>query len=723
MNGSMFAPPSVANARAAQALQAIGSTHIGLRDQNQASSTNLPASGGDAISLRKKSDPVLSKSAPSSSPDLIHVEKEKKSSRPTTPTSLDVVPLLQVHAANGTSIDETVVDAQESLKESSALTRPAAGSQESVGRSSVVSLQSSRNAAPKLNSPTTPAAPTDSSRKKSKKSRKSAWYNVLISPTYKSKCEDFRRIFKDVPEGEMLIVDYSCALQREILAHGRLYVTQNYLCFYANIFRWETTVVLKCKDITSMTKEKTALVIPNAIQCSTEAGDRYFFTSFAARDKSYLMLFRLWQNSLIEQPMSTAECWRWIHCSYGDELGLSTDDEDYIAPDDLATCRSIDIKSLTEAPVEEAEIARPSSASEIFPLNNAAKDSAISSSPDRDLKSSSSEEQDAEGDSCPSTHGMKKYLDRTFALDIDHTFTCLFTASEFYQELASRRKITNIVFGNWKPSDSEDVKQERALTYSVNVNMAIAKNCVTTEKQNLHRQSKPGKMYSVDCEFSNSGIPYADTFVVLQHICLEKQGENRCRLRLFCDIEFRKPVWVMKGLIERNTVQGTADFAAELQRALDREARRLAEERGQTVPTLPETEDAIVDSSGDSGLVKPIDVAPPKSGVVYPYLLNFLCLAVGLLLLLNVYLIHRSYKNEFDVGALELERDVPNTAAGWKNAYIKSQVRHRHQLEDLQRLVDRSLRGLENMRIVFTKVQEIVSQRITSIPNDSKSEL
>lgn len=82
----------------------------------------------------------------------------------------------------------------------------------------------------------------------------------LISPTYKSRCEDFRRIFKDVPEGEMLIVDYSCALQREILAHGRLYVTQNYLCFYANIFRWETTVVIKCREITSMTKEKTALV-------------------------------------------------------------------------------------------------------------------------------------------------------------------------------------------------------------------------------------------------------------------------------------------------------------------------------------------------------------------------------------------------------------------------------------------------------------------------------
>ena len=36
--------------------------------------------------------------------------------------------------------------------------------------------------------------------------------------------------------------DYSCALQKEILVHGRMFVTQNWICFYANIFRWETIV-------------------------------------------------------------------------------------------------------------------------------------------------------------------------------------------------------------------------------------------------------------------------------------------------------------------------------------------------------------------------------------------------------------------------------------------------------------------------------------------------
>jgi len=51
--------------------------------------------------------------------------------------------------------------------------------------------------------------------------------------------------------------------------------------------------------VISLTKEKTALVIPNAIQVHT-SNDKNFFTSFVARDKTFLMLHRLWQAQLNE---------------------------------------------------------------------------------------------------------------------------------------------------------------------------------------------------------------------------------------------------------------------------------------------------------------------------------------------------------------------------------------------------------------------------------------
>ena len=75
---------------------------------------------------------------------------------------------------------------------------------------------------------------------------------------HRIKNEEIHRIFNELPDDEKLIdgtivytymiiiftcsTDYSCALQREILLQGRLYITQNWLCFYANIFTWVTLV-------------------------------------------------------------------------------------------------------------------------------------------------------------------------------------------------------------------------------------------------------------------------------------------------------------------------------------------------------------------------------------------------------------------------------------------------------------------------------------------------
>ncbi|XP_037532033.1 protein Aster-A isoform X2 [Nematolebias whitei] len=157
-----------------------------------------------------------------------------------------------------------------------------------------------------------------------------SWYNVL-SPTYKQRNEDFRKIFKKLPDTERLIVDYSCALQKDILLQGRLYLSENWLCFYSNIFRWETTITILLKDVTSMTKEKTAKLIPNAIQISTD-NDKHFFTSFGARDRSFMMIFRLWQNALLDKSLSPKELWHIVHQCYGTELGLTSEDDDYVSP-------------------------------------------------------------------------------------------------------------------------------------------------------------------------------------------------------------------------------------------------------------------------------------------------------------------------------------------------------------------------------------------------------
>uniref|UniRef100_A0A3B4F5X5 GRAM domain-containing protein n=1 Tax=Pundamilia nyererei TaxID=303518 RepID=A0A3B4F5X5_9CICH len=116
-------------------------------------------------------------------------------------------------------------------------------------------------------------------------------------PTYKQRLEDFKKLFKELPETERLLVDYPCALQRDILLQGRIYLSVNWVCFYSNVFRG-TKITLTLKNITNMTREKTARFIPNAIQICTST-DKFFFTSFSAREKSYREFSRMWENTLL----------------------------------------------------------------------------------------------------------------------------------------------------------------------------------------------------------------------------------------------------------------------------------------------------------------------------------------------------------------------------------------------------------------------------------------
>ncbi|XP_077850040.1 protein Aster-C isoform X1 [Macaca mulatta] len=151
------------------------------------------------------------------------------------------------------------------------------------------------------------------------------WSFWISSSTYKDRNEEYRRQFTHLPDTERLIADYACALQRDILLQGRLYLSENWLCFYSNIFRWETTISIALKNITFMTKEKTARLIPNAIQIVTES-EKFFFTSFGARDRSYLSIFRLWQNVLLDKSLSRQEFRQLLQQNYGPELGFSAEE-------------------------------------------------------------------------------------------------------------------------------------------------------------------------------------------------------------------------------------------------------------------------------------------------------------------------------------------------------------------------------------------------------------
>ena len=112
----------------------------------------------------------------------------------------------------------------------------------------------------------------------------------------KKRNRDFHQLFRSVPEDDYLIEDYSCALQRDIILAGRIYISEGHICFSSNILGWVTTLVISFDEVVSVEKESTAMVFPNAIAIQTLHA-RHTFRSLLSRDSTYDLLIGIWKIS------------------------------------------------------------------------------------------------------------------------------------------------------------------------------------------------------------------------------------------------------------------------------------------------------------------------------------------------------------------------------------------------------------------------------------------
>uniref|UniRef100_A0A673VF06 GRAM domain containing 1B n=1 Tax=Suricata suricatta TaxID=37032 RepID=A0A673VF06_SURSU len=498
-------------------------------------------------------------------------------------------------------------------------------------------------------SPSTPeqgvqrSCSSQSGRSGGKNSKKSqSWYNVL-SPTYKQRNEDFRKLFKQLPDTERLIVDYSCALQRDILLQGRLYLSENWICFYSNIFRWETLLTVRLKDICSMTKEKTARLIPNAIQVCTDS-EKHFFTSFGARDRTYMMMFRLWQNALLEKPLCPKELWHFVHQCYGNELGLTSDDEDYVPPDDdfntMGYCEEIPVeenevndssskssietkpdaspqlpkKSITnstltstgssEAPVSfdglpleeevldgdgslEKELAIDNIIGEkmeiIAPVTSPSLDFNDNEDIPTELSDSSDTHDEGEVQAFYEDLSGRQYVNEVFNFSVDKLYDLLFTDSPFQRDFMEQRRFSDIIFHPWKKE--ENGNQSRVILYTITLTNPLApKTATVRETQTMYKASQESECYVIDAEVLTHDVPYHDYFYTINRYTLTRVARNKSRLRVSTELRYRKQPWgLVKTFIEKNFWSGLEDYFRHLESELTKtESTYLAEMHRQS---------------------------------------------------------------------------------------------------------------------------------------------
>ncbi|CAN6462007.1 unnamed protein product [Victoria cruziana] len=106
--------------------------------------------------------------------------------------------------------------------------------------------------------------------------------------------EEYRQLFR-LPAEEVLVQDFNCAFQENILLQGHMYLFVHYICFYANIFGFETKKVIPFNEVSSVQKAKTAGLFPNAIEI-VASEKKYFFASFLSRDEAYRLIVDGWTH-------------------------------------------------------------------------------------------------------------------------------------------------------------------------------------------------------------------------------------------------------------------------------------------------------------------------------------------------------------------------------------------------------------------------------------------
>lgn len=452
-------------------------------------------------------------------------------------------------------------------------------------------------------------------------------------PTYKQRLDEFKKLFKELPESEKLIVDYPCALQRDILLQGRLYLAENWLCFYSNVFRG-TKIAVTLKDIVTITREKTARLIPNAIQICTNT-EKFFFTSFSAREKSYLGVFRMWQNTLLDKPLTSLELWQMVKQHYGYDLGLSHDEMESLQ---LSTESSMQT-SLTARPggddgigrlerppslrlpgMEPLETSTPQGEDLPSPLssqNSPIVDDSRSTpsqrrspapsldrlAPERvskrsslslDLNANENEVSEQSGSDSiedveervglPQVQG-RLYLNKVFHISANKMFELLFTDSSFIRRFMNVRKMTNASFTAWQKDTPGNMK--RSLNYTITIsNPLIGKFSTATENQTLYKESRDGQYYHVESEVYTHDVPYHDYFYTQNRYYIMSSSKRKCRLRVYTDVKYKKQPWgLVKSFITKNSWSGIEEYFRQLEAELLEEEAEINQGGGDSGKT------------------------------------------------------------------------------------------------------------------------------------------
>ncbi|XP_076215218.1 uncharacterized protein LOC143170652 [Aptenodytes patagonicus] len=110
------------------------------------------------------------------------------------------------------------------------------------------------------------------------------------SPSLSKRAASYHKAFGELAEREVLLACFSCAWQREVPYHGRLYISSHHVCFHSSLLLKDIKAVVPVTSILALKKTNTALLVPNALSIRTAEGEKFLFVSLRQREATYQLL-------------------------------------------------------------------------------------------------------------------------------------------------------------------------------------------------------------------------------------------------------------------------------------------------------------------------------------------------------------------------------------------------------------------------------------------------
>ena len=408
----------------------------------------------------------------------------------------------------------------------------------------------------------------------------------------KKRNRDFHQLFRSVPEDDYLIEDYSCALQRDIILAGRIYISEAHICFSSNILGWVTTLIISFDEIVSVEKESTAMVFPNAIAIQTLHA-RHTFRSLLSREATYDLIIGIWKinhpslksslNGVRLDQGGTGDKTEKADPSGSDDVSDASEDEEEIYDEDEEEDEGTG--SFTEVPERsfdgsdlpsEQQVGRKASnmglavgvaAANGTPIANAAKageQAADATSATQDFPGPATHAPTECGDS--DTHLDKFLKDDIIPAPLGKVYSMVFgTASTTFipKWLQEAIKCTELQMEEAKQGLSEE-KPTRNFSYIKPLYASIgpkSTKCVVND--NLDSIDFD-KAICVTQSTQTPDVPSGNVFVTKTHFCFMWAPGNATRLLINFTIEWTGKSW-LKGtspiLMHRSSTTNTVSQA------------------------------------------------------------------------------------------------------------------------------------------------------------------